>query len=52
MARYAKRGFALIVVLVLISLAVVLGTITTRYLLNLQHHVRDRQQTIGQRIVR
>ncbi len=48
--RHAKRGFLLFVVLVLLSLAVVAEMLTTRYLVSLSRHVRQRQQLVQRRV--
>ena len=48
--RHSKRGFMLLIVLVLLSLAIVAETLATRYLVDLSRHVRQRQQTIQKRI--
>jgi hypothetical protein len=50
MYRHSKRGFLLIVVLILLSLTVVAEMLTTRYLVNLRNHVHQRQQIIQQRV--
>lgn len=48
-SRHSKRGFMLLIVIFLFSLAVVAELLATRHLVNLRHHVRQRQQLIQDR---
>ena len=51
MYRHTRRGFLLVVVMALLSLAVVAETLATRHLMNLRRHVQQRRLVVQQRVV-
>jgi len=51
MRRYTRRGYTIVVVAVLLSLAATAELTATRHLLNLNRHVLQRQKLIQTRVV-
>jgi len=50
MYRHSRRGFALIIVIVLLSLAAVAETLATSHLMRLRRHVIRRKQVVQKRV--
>ncbi len=50
MKRHQERGFMLVIVMVLFSIAIIAEMLTTRYLVNLHRHVQHRQEIVQKRV--
>ena len=50
MNRHSKRGFLLVIVMILFSLAAIAEMLATRHLINLRNHVHQRQEVVQSRI--
>ena len=50
MYYHRKRGFMLIIVMILFSLAALAEMLATRHLVNLRKHVHERQEIVQSRV--